>query len=222
MMPVHSSTEQVEGEPASLVLMLCLICQSRCGKRLSKILGLYKQGIRADSADRLHGEHRCRALGQEGSYECLAVRSVRVPVPVEAAEASRRERLVYGCVQADPRVPACYAFGVLGQEPRKLGIEKARIPWPASVMAERRDDSYAEVAQALEALVMPFPVGLVGRVRRNRLPEDRITNASETKTGYGIKVIGSIGMTRFPTLISKVVAKPRDGALQAAPNFGPA
>src|SRR3954467_11965595 len=122
MVAVHSSTEQVEGEPASLVLMLCLICQSRCGERLSKIVGLYKQRIRADSADRLHGEHRCRALGQEGSHECLAVSSVRVPVPVEAAEASRRERLVNGCVQADPRVPACYAFRVPREELRKLGI----------------------------------------------------------------------------------------------------
>src|SRR3954467_12088541 len=222
MVAVHSSTEQVEGEPASLVLMLCLICQSRCGERLSKILGLYQQRIRADSADRLHGEHRCRALGQEGSYECRAVGSVRVPVPVEAAEPSRRERFVHGRVEADPGVPACYSFGVVGEKLRKLRIEKVRITWSAPVRAGRRDDLYAELAQATEALVMPFPVALVRRVRRNRLPEDRITNGSEAKAGYGIEVIGSIEMTRFPTLISKAVTNPRDGALQAAPNFGPA
>src|SRR5215212_10093067 len=113
---------------------------------------------------------------------------MRVPVPVAAAEASRRERLVHGCVEADPRVPARHSFGMLCEKLRKLGIEKVRIPWSAPVMAECRDDSYAELAQAMEALVVPFPVALIGRVRRNRLPEDRITNASETKTGYGIKV----------------------------------
>src|SRR5215216_2881222 len=156
MVAVHSSTEQVEGEPASLVLMLCLICQSRPGERLSKILGLYKQRIRAGSANRLHSEHRCRALGQEGSYECLAVGSMRVPVPVESAEASRRERLVHGCVEADPRVPACHSFGMRGKKLRKLGIEKARITWSAPVMAECRDDFYAELAQAMEAPVVPF------------------------------------------------------------------
>jgi len=79
-----------------------------------------------------------------------------------------------------------------GKKLRKLGIEKARIPWPAPVMAERRDDSYAELAQALEALVVPFPVALIGRVRRNRLPEDRITNGSEAKTGDRIEVLWSI------------------------------
>ena len=114
-------------------------------RRLSEILGLYQKRIRADSADRLHGEHRCRALGKEGSYECRAIGSVRVPVPVESAEASRRERLVHGCVQADPRVPACYGFRVPGEQLRKFGIEKVRITWSAAMMAERRDDFYAEL-----------------------------------------------------------------------------
>src|SRR4051794_16748437 len=192
MVAVHSSTEQVEGEPASLVLMLCLICQSRRGERPAKILGLYKQRIRADSADRLHREHRCRALGQEGSYECRAVGSVRVPVPVEAAEASRRERLVHGCVEADPRVPARHSFGMLCEKLRKLGIEKVRITWSAPVVAKCRDDFYAELAHAMEPPVMPFPVALIRRIRRNRLPEDRITNGSEAKTGDRIEVIWSI------------------------------
>ena len=147
---------------------------------------------------------------------------MRVPVPVETAEASRRERLVHGRVEADPGVPACYSFGVVGEKLRKLGIEKARITWTAAVVAERRDDLYAEVAQATEALVMPFPVALLRRVRRNRLPEDRITNGSEAKAGNRIEVFYSIAMTGFRTLISKAVANSRNGALQATPKFGPA
>ena len=73
--------------------------------------------------------------------------------------------LGHGCVEVDPRIPACHLMGMPGQKRRKSRIEKIRVARAAPMMAERRNHPYAEFPQSLEALVMPTPIELIRRIR---------------------------------------------------------
>src|SRR5215208_3028021 len=79
--------EEVEGQPAPLVLVPCLILKERCRERLPKILRLNELSIRTHLPDRPHRENRRLALVHERPQERVVARPVRIPMTVEATEA---------------------------------------------------------------------------------------------------------------------------------------
>jgi hypothetical protein len=101
VLAVDASAQEVEGEPAALVVVLGLIGELRRREGLAEVVGLDELGVGPDLADGAHGEHGRLAFVGEGAKEALVVLRVRIPVAVQRAEARRRQGLVDGRVHLE-------------------------------------------------------------------------------------------------------------------------
>ena len=63
MVGADAAAEQVEGEPAALVVVLGLVGEERRGEGLAEIVGLDELRVGPHRSDRAHGEHRRRGIG---------------------------------------------------------------------------------------------------------------------------------------------------------------
>src|SRR5438874_11409620 len=104
-MAVDPSAQQVEAEPAPLILVFRLRAQQRSAKSFADILGLYKASLRCNPANCPHRQGGAIACVHECSQERGGVFAVWVPMAVETAETRRRQRLVDRSEHIDRRIP---------------------------------------------------------------------------------------------------------------------
>jgi hypothetical protein len=79
---VDAAGEEIEAQPAPLILMHRLIFKPLGGEGLAKILGLNQLGPRHDRSDGLHRLEGGRALIDDGAKEIAIVATMRIPVTV--------------------------------------------------------------------------------------------------------------------------------------------
>jgi hypothetical protein len=107
---------------------------------------------------------------------------------------------------------ACQQFG-------KGGIEQAGVTRAAAVVHQPRNRRDAERMQPRQAFVMPAPVALVGMLRRDRFPQDRIAQRLDAERGNGIKIGDAVGVAGLGKLIAEIVAHAGNGTFDATPQF---
>src|SRR3954470_7278953 len=145
--------------------------------------------------------------------------AVRIPMPVEAAEARGGERLVHGRVVLEPRIALGYRARKLRQLLGKARRHEACVPRAAAMVNEPGDGVDAELAQATQALVWPAPVGARRAVGRDALPEYGIAQLAHAQLGDAFQVIDALGVTAALHLAEVLVADAVDGAFDAAPQL---
>ena len=84
-MAVDPPAQQIETEPAAVVLLFRLRPQQRSAICFADILGLYEASPRCDPADCTHRQGGAVAFVDERPQERAGVFSVRVPISVKAA-----------------------------------------------------------------------------------------------------------------------------------------
>jgi hypothetical protein len=116
---IDAAAEQIEAEPAALVLEFRLVAQRRGRITFAQILGLDELRSRHDAADGAHRLERRLALVDQRPEERCVILPVRIPVTVERREAGGGERFVDRRPLLDPGI----AGGGLGGEGGELARE---------------------------------------------------------------------------------------------------
>src|SRR3954454_5893660 len=112
MATINATTKQVVTQPSAFIFQIGLILEFRSTEHLSEVVSRYQPCCRIDRPNGLHRQNYRSTLIQQRSRESSVVAGMRVPVPVEAAEARSRDRLVYRRITFDKRVAFCYSARV--------------------------------------------------------------------------------------------------------------
>jgi hypothetical protein len=153
MLRSDASAEQIEAEPAPLILMRRLVTERRGREGLAEILGLEELRVRNGRADRAHRLERALALVHQRPEERRIVALVRIPVAVKGREARGRERLVDRRPHLDPGIAVGDAGGVIGELLREIGIEQAGVARAGAMVEQPADDFDAALPQHRQPLV---------------------------------------------------------------------
>ena len=219
MLLSDAPAEEIERQPAPLVLELGLVPQRRSAKGLAEIVRLDEHGVRADASDRPHREHDPATLIQERAQETRVVGGMRVPVSVERAEARRRQRLVHRRVAVDPGVPLGDGSRVRREPLGEARIEQARRSRAAAVVDEPDDRPDAELAKPPEALVGEPPPRLRQSARSHRFPQDGVAEGGDPEGRKPFEVFGSSVVPAQLELVEVVLADSVDRALHPRPHL---
>jgi hypothetical protein len=219
VVPVHAARQEVEAEPAALVLVGRLVGEVLRGERPAQVLGLDEAGGGVHPADGAHGAAGRVRLVHHHAQEEAVVAGVRVPVAVEAAEPGRRQRLVDRRVELQPGVALGHPRGVLGEAGGEARPGESGVAGAAAVVDQPRDRGQAEPAQAAEPLVRPAPVGAPGAVRGDPLPQHRVADGPDAQRGEVVEVARAVLVAAQHGLVDVAVADPGDGALEPAPHL---
>src|SRR5829696_743100 len=195
MFLVHAPTQEIEGQPAALVLIVGLISQRRGAPDATQILGLDELSAGIDLPDLAHRQLDRPALVDERADHLPFIARVRVPMSVERREASGRQWLVDRREGIDPGVTLADRPRILRQVVRELRVEQPCPARPAAMVAESDDGPDAELAQAPQPLVGPAPVGLCWICRHHALPEHGIAKRFDTKVGEAIEIVEPVLVT---------------------------
>src|SRR3954467_2331304 len=114
---------------------------------------------------------------------------MRMPMPVEPGEASRSQRLVKRGEGVEPRIPLDDPAGKASQVPRELWIKQSGPARPTAVVTEADDGPDAEVPQTAEPLVGPAPIGIIGIIGDDALPEHRVAEGANAERGEPVEII---------------------------------
>jgi hypothetical protein len=106
---------------------------------------------------------------------------VRVPETVQSAEAGCRQGFVDGRVRIEPRISLSNEPRILCESGRERTVHDARVARSAAVMCQPGDGPDVELAQPLQPFVGPGPIDRIERVRRQTLPEDRVTDRANAQ-----------------------------------------
>ena len=185
---VDTAGEQIEGQPATIIVECCLVGDLGSAVRFAQVLGLYEQGSRIDFAYRLHRRPDRQALVQNGPHEGVIVTRVRIPMTVKRGEPGRREWLVDRCVHVDPRIPPSDRAGKLAKFSAKGWIEKTCVSWTAAVVDQPDDRSYSQLSHFVESQIAGCPVCAGWRLGRDTLPQKRISQGTNTEIGEALQV----------------------------------
>ena len=219
MVGADHAAEQVPAQPAAFVVELGDVGQFGRAVGLAEIVGLDQLGIRIDGADRAHRQHRCAALVEQCLDERTVVAAVRVPHAVQAGKARRGADLVDRGVVLEPWIARGDGAGIVGQALGKARIDQARVARAAAVVDQAGDRGDAGVAQRIEALVGPAPVGALEAVGRGALPQHRVADGANAERGEAVDIAGAVGMTVTVELAEIRILHTVDGAFEAAPKF---
>ncbi len=147
MILADAAAKQVEAQPAPVVFECGLLPEFRRRENPPQVFGLDQLGLRADRPDLFHRKHGGAALVDQRPEKIGMAFSVGVPMAVEAAEARRRQRFVDRRVFLDPWIAFGHAPRVACKHLCELRLEDFAVTGSVAVMAERRDDFDAEIAQ---------------------------------------------------------------------------
>jgi hypothetical protein len=215
----NTPAQEVECEPAALVLELCLIGEQASAEDLSQVVRLDQFGSWVDLAYAVHRKHHGAALVEQ----CLGKRSnispVGVPVPVQTTEASRGEWLVHRRIVCDPGIPPRDGASILGKQERERRIQQIGESGAAPVMNQAYNRGYSQCLQPAEPLVRPGPIGAGQAVRGGFLPEYGVAQCPDAQRGKAVQIPGTIGMTRTLNLVEVPVPYAVDRTLDATPNI---
>ena len=217
MTGIDLAAQQIPTEPAALVEKIHQRRHRLGAVVLADVVGLHQLGVWIDAADRPHRQHGATALIDQRLHETAVVLRMRVPDPVQRAEAGRRQRLVDRCVLLDPWIAGRDRGRVVGQLFRKIGRQQAGVPRTAAMMEQADDRGHAEFAQRGQAQVGPAPVGVGQPVRRGALPQNRVAERAHAEGGETLEVRQARGVAVALHLAEILVAYAVDGAFESAP-----
>ena len=175
--------------------------------------------MRGDLPDGPHRQRRAITLIHQRSKEIRDVLMMRIPVPVEAAEARRGQRLIDRRKHLDARITAGNHCRVLGQQLGKFGIEQICVMRAAAMMDEPSDRRDPQTGKPREPGVVPVPIGAVRVVRSHLLPKHRVSQNAKPQFGDGIQVFRSMTVAGLQKLVAEGVVHPGNCALDSAPDF---
>ena len=219
---VDAPEEEVERQPAPLVLQLGLVGERRRAVDAPEIVGLHELRRRVHRADRLHRQLHGPALRHERAREHARVLAVRIPHAVQPREAGRGERLVHGRPVLHPRVALGDQCGVPGESAGEVGVDEARVRGAAAVVREPDDGTDAERPEARQLRVRPAPVDLttgVLAVGRVLLPEHRVAQRADAQAREAFDVARAREVPVALELAEIRVTHPVDRGLQTAPQL---
>jgi hypothetical protein len=219
VLPAHPAGEQVEAEPAAVVLVLGLVRQPGRGQHPAQVLRLHQPRARVHLPDRPHGEPDGVDLVDQHAQERAVVARVRVPVAVEPAEPGGGQRLVDRRVELQPGIALGHARGEGGDPRGEVRLAEVRVAGAAAVVQQPCDRGQAELAQPPEPLVGPAPVGPVQAVRGHALPEHGVADRADAQPGEVVEVARAVLVPVQHGLVDVAVADPGDGAFQPAPDL---
>ena len=219
MLLVHGPREEIQAEPAPLILEGGLCRQPVSGADGPGVFGLDQLRVGHTHANRPHGVRDAAALIQQGRDERASVAPMREPVPVQPRKPGGGERLIDRGVAAHPRIPFREGRGIGGQARRKSRIEQMGRPRAAAMVHETDDRIDAEIAEAPQRGVAPSPVGIGHAIRGDPLPQGRIAQRPDAQRGHRIEVIQPRVVSASGELIEKSIAHPIDRAFKAAPEL---
>ena len=136
---IEPAAQEIKAEPAPAILVPRLPRDRRRGKHPAQILGMQEARVRDVGADGAHREQDSPALIDDGAQKRPLIAAVRMPVPVEAGEASRRQRLVDRRPCGDLRVARRGTPGVGGEPGREGGREQLGSARSGTVMQKSGD-----------------------------------------------------------------------------------
>src|SRR5687767_10212382 len=145
--------------------------------------------------------------------------AVRIPMPVEAAEAGCRQRFVHRRKFDDPGIPASDRACEPRQLVGKTGIKKRGIRGSAAVIQEAGDGPHIQLAQPREPLVRPAPVEMVDALRSDAFPQHRVAQGANAERREGGEVVDPRIVSRPDELIKKLVADAVHRAFDAPPDL---
>jgi hypothetical protein len=211
--------EQVEAEPAPLVLVARLVSELLRREGLAEVFGLEELGGRVGAPDCRHRLGGAQTFVDQRARHLLEAALVRIPVAVEARETRRGERLVDRGPPFDPRIAFRHARGIVAEQLWKCRIGQAGVARARPVMNEATDDGNAKLAQPRQPNVVPREVELVGPVGRHRFPDDGIAHRLDPQSGDRVQVVEPGVMPGLDDLVPEVVADANDRAFNPAPEL---
>src|SRR6185437_2185526 len=134
MRVVEPAGEDVEGEPASIVVEDRLIAERGSTVGFAQVFGLHQLRVGHYGPNRSDGAANARALIHHRAHERAIVPGVWVPVTVKRGEARGGQRLVDRGEHADPGIPLRDGAGEIGQSCGETRVEKVGMAWTSSVM----------------------------------------------------------------------------------------
>src|SRR5688572_86655 len=94
VLAIHASVQQIEPEEAPLVFEIRLVGQLAGAADEAEVLGVNQLRLRQLTPNLLHGARNAPNLVYQRARKSAVTALVRVPVPVQAAEARGGERFV--------------------------------------------------------------------------------------------------------------------------------
>jgi hypothetical protein len=137
---VHTSAQKVEAQPSPTILVIRLVGKVASAENFAEIFCLDELSILVDLANSPHREERRSAFCHQRSQKAPIIPSMRVPVAIQSAEASRRERFIYGGEHPHPRISASHPSCMPSEQGGEVRVEQARVARPTAMMHEARDD----------------------------------------------------------------------------------
>ncbi len=216
---VHPSAQQVPGQPSPAILEPRLVLKPAAGEDPPEVFGLDQSGGWVPAPDGLHGERDAAALVQQRADETRIVAAVGIPVPVQAAEARRRQRLVDGGVLRNPRIALRERPRIARESLGKTRVEKIRAGRAAAVMEQPDNGLDPVFLEQRKSLVRRSPVEPVAAARRDILPQDGIAQRPQAERRDRGDVGGPTVVPALFQLPMEGVAEAVDRAFDAAPDL---
>ena len=213
------SAQQVQGEPAPLVVEVGHRRQRRRSVGATEVFGLHQPRAWVHLANGAHRQAHGSTLVDQSASERRVVAPMRVPQPVQAAEPGGGQGLVDRRVVIDPGIALRDLPRILRQARCKRRMDETGVARAAAVMGQARDDPDVEGTEAAEAVVRPRPVGRARAIGSDPLPEHGIPDGANAQAGERRKVAGPGGMPAALHLVEVSIADAIDRALDAAPEL---
>ena len=216
---VHPAAEQIQRQPAPLVLEIGLVAQPGTGEGPAQILGLNQPRAGDAAADRAHRAQRSPALVHHHAQERRPVPVVRVPVAVQPGEPRGRDRLVHRGPVLDPPVARGHRVGVGGELLGELRVQQVGVARPRAVVQQADDRRQPEAAQPCQSRVVPSPVPQVGMVWRHPLPQHGVAQDANPERSHPVQVVVPLEVARLAELVAPLVADAHHAAFKATPHL---
>ncbi len=215
---IDPAAQQVERQPAALVVEGGLVGHGGCRAREAEIVSLDEPGRRVDVADGAHRKHGRVHLVQQRAHEAGVVRRMRIPQAVQAGEAGRRQWLV-------DRRPAFHVWkalgdlaGIVGEQGGEVRIDQAGVARAAAVVQQPDDGLKPVRVQAGDRTGGPREVQGT-RQCGGMFPKNGKSHALRAQRGETVDVVGPAREAGQRRLVTPTVVDPIDRALRADPQL---
>ncbi len=215
----HAAGEQVERQPAPVILVIRLMLKGIGCERLPDVFRGQQFRVGDDLTDRFDRTLDRQALVDQRAERRVDVGEVRMPMAVQAGESSRGHRLVHGVPIVDPGIASRDLGRIVREQVGKLRIEQTGVPRARAMVHERGDHLDPALAEVFEPLVVPRKVELSRRLGRDRFPQDRIADRFDAETDHRVEVVEAGGVPGFDDLVTIFVADANDRTFDPAPQL---
>ncbi len=186
---VDPSAEQIRSKPAAVLALGTERLHLRGGEDAAAVLGVDQLGLWLMHTNRLHGESSGLYLIQQGMEILGQAALVRVPMTVQAGEASRGVRLVHGRVAQDVRVAFGHCGGIRRELLGELRIQQIGSGRAAAVVHEAGDRFEAQSLHLSQGLIEKLPRLCRGEV----LPMQGRSQRADAERGNQLQILTNPG-----------------------------